>query len=265
MTTRLCLIGNSHLVALQEALAARPDHWPLDCTFVPFRGTAARDTEIVNGILRPTSDEARAQMRQRTGAEEVDLTVYDAIAVVGFGLKQQHAQTVWKDARWPGLPSLERQDDLASMRPTMISRRAAEAGLSGYLQSLTGFDVAARVAAAMDCPVYVIGQPRLHARACHHPMGQFFGLSRAIKMGDAAEISDLYETASAAAAGSTGVSVLPQPRETIVDHILTDPPYMAGSARIRGEHGETERDDFKHPNAAYGALMLDQLASVVAR
>jgi hypothetical protein len=263
MTARLCLIGNSHLVALQAALAAEPERWPLDCRFVPFRGDAVADIAVTDGILRPTSEAARAQMRQRTGAEAVDLRGYDAIAVVGLGLKAQHAQSLWKEARWPGLPSLDAEEDLAALRPALISRRAAEAALTGALSAVTGFDVAARIAGAVACPVHVIGQPRLHAGARHHPMGQFFGLSRAIRAGDAAAISDLFEAASAAAAGACGVTVLPQPRRTIVDHILTDPPYMAGTARVRRKDGVTEIPDFKHPNAAYGALMLDLLANAV--
>lgn len=265
MTTRLCLIGNSHLVALQSALAERPGDWPFDCTFVALRGDAARDVSVAGGILRPLTDAVRDQLRTRSGTDEVDLHAFDAIVVVGFGLKQQHAQTVWKEARWPGLPSLERQEDLAAMAPTLISRRAAHAGLCGYLSTVSGLDLAGRIAAEVACPVFVIGQPRLHARARSHPMGQFFGLARAIRMGDAAAISDLFEAASAEAAGARGVSVLPQPPQTIVDHILTDPPYMAGTATVRGKDGPETREDFKHPNAVYGALMLDQLAGAIAR
>lgn len=264
MRARLCLIGNSHLVAVQAALAADPGRWPLDCRFVPFRGEAVVETDIAGGVLRPVTETARAQMRQRAGAEAVDLRAFDAIAVVGFGLKAQHAQTLWKEARWPGLPSLTEAADLAEMRPVLISRAAARAGLAAMLGAVTGLVMAARIAAAVPCPVVVIGQPRLHARVCAQPMGRFFGLSRAIKAGDAPAISDLFEAASAAAARACGAAVLSQPRQTIVKDILTDPRYMAGTVRVRRTDGVADVPDFKHPNAAYGALMLDQLAQAVA-
>jgi hypothetical protein len=259
MTARLCLIGNSHLMAVQAALAATPGRWPFECSFVPFRGDAVAQTEVVGGILRPVTDAARAQMRERAGTEAVDLRRFDAIAVVGLGLKAQHAQTLWKEARWPGLPSLDAEEDVAAMRPVLLSRPAALAGVVGLLRSVTGFDVAARIAAALPCPVYVIGQPRLHAAVCDAPMGRFFGLSRAIRAGDAAGISALFEAAGATAAADCRVTVLPQPNRTIVDHILTDPAYMAGVARIRRKDGVREQPDFKHPNAAYAALILDRL------
>lgn len=261
MTTRLCLIGNSHLVALQDALADRPDQWPMDCTFLAFRGEAARDLEISHGILRPGSAPARAQMRERSGIDEVDLTTFDAIAVVGFSLKMQHAQRLWTDARWPGLPSLDETEDIAGMGVTFISRQAAHASLSHQFQNLTGFDLAARIAIAVDCPVYVIGQPRLHARVRHHPMGQAFGVSRAIKCGDAKGIAELFVAASEDVARMSGVRVLHQPERTVVRHILTDPPYMR--TPVGGTEGTDQTLDLKHSNAAYGALMLDQLAEAV--
>lgn len=261
---RLCLIGNSHLVSLQEALAPGPERWPLRCTFVPFRGDAVMTTRIDGGVLRPTAPKARRQMRHYAGVEAVDLAAFDAIAVVGFSLKLQHALDLWRDARWCGLPSLATVADLADMGPTLVSWEAAVAALSGQLAGLTGFALAGRIAAAVDRPVLLIGQPRLHAAAQSGPVGRRFGIPRAIGMGDAAAISALFVAAADRAAAQSGARVLHQPVRTVMDDILTDPAYMAGQIDVTQGGQRIRRDDLKHPNAAYGALMLDALTLAVA-
>ena len=260
---RLCLIGNSHLVSMQEALADWPDRWPMACTFVPFRGDGVLGIEVTGGVLRPTAPRSRMQMRKYAKMEEVDLRGFDAIAIVGFSLKMQHALTLWKDARWSGLPSLEDVEDIASMTPILISRAAAEAGLSGYLQGLTGFDLAARIAAEVDARVLLIGQPRLHANARTEVIGRHFAMPRAIAMGDGPAISALFEAAAERAAARCGARVLHQPGETVEQDILTAPDYMAGQIEVTRDGKRVTRDDVKHPNARYAALMLDALAGAM--
>lgn len=261
---RLCLIGNSHLVSLQEALAARPQHWPLACTFLPFRGDGAMGTVITGGVLRPGNAKAHRQMQHYAGVTEIDLAAFDAIAVVGFSLKLQHALSLWRAARWSGLPSLMLVDNLADMDPALISRAAAEAALSAYLEGLSGFELAARIAAEVTCPVLLIGQPRLHSRTRTEPIGRQMAIPRAITMGDGPAISALYEAASDRAAAASGARIVHQPALTVQDDILTSARYMAGQIEVSEAGARVKKDDLKHPNAAYGALMLDAVARAVA-
>jgi len=266
MTHRICLIGNSHLVALQQALTDHPAPWAgVDMQFVPFRGTTVLETRIEDGRLRPESETARTQMEMRVGTLEVDLAAADAVVVVGLNVKAQHVQTFWKEARWPALPSVAAAEDLASMEQTLLSDSAALAGVSGYLATFCGFEFAARVARTVDRPVVLIGHPRLHQQAKFQQTGKFFGLGRAIASGDAPRLSALYAAACEAVAAQHGIAFLHQPPQTVHQHLMTRGAYMAGEIEVNQPDGSRRlRQDLSHPNARYGALMLGQLAEVLA-
>jgi len=260
--TRLCLIGNSHLIALQEALQAEPARWPgLDCTFHGFRGRTVLNTRVQDGVLVPTTDGARDQMQRYSGQARLEVAGQDAFAVVGLNLKLLHVMTFWKDARWHALPSIRQVPDLAALPHALISRMAAIAGLAGFVAGLTGMVLASRLAAALGKPVYVIGQPRLHRAALWGDQAAYFGLGRAIVNGDGPALAAVHDAAMHRAAARVGAIYLPQPGTTIHDHLLSRPRFMLGqvtdpaSGRIRPDH--------THPNARFGRLVLDQLARQV--
>lgn len=261
---RLCLIGNSHLVALQDALQARPGGWPLECTFVPFRGNGMEGTAVEDGQLRPVSDKAMRQMKKYMGAEAVDLAGFDAFAVVGYSLNTRHALAWWREARWPGLPSLEAVEDLAGLEPALVSRPAAEAALGAYMAEMTGFIVAGRLRAATGKPVFIIGQPRLHEDARTDPVFSGSGLRRVIGTGDGPVLSALHEAAAGRAAQSRDIRAVPQPHQTLKAGFLTDRRYMAGEIQVTREGKRVNKHDLKHPNAAHGALTLDAVTAMLA-
>jgi len=257
--TRLCLIGNSHLIALQQSLQETPERWPgLTCTFHGFRGRTALNTQVQDGVMTPTTDGARDQMLRFSGQARLPLDGHDAFAVVGLNLKILHAMTFWKVARWHALPSIRMASDLADLPHAVISRMAAIAGLAGFVAGLTGMVLAQRLASALGRPVYVIGQPRLHRAALWGEQGAFFGLGRAIVNGDGPALAQVFDAAMTRATGAVGAVWLPQPAPTIHDHLLTRPRFMLG--QVRDPASGAMRPDHTHPNARYGALVLDQLA-----
>lgn len=263
MTISLCLIGNSHLVALQDALRSAPDRWPtLTCRFVPFRRRTALECRVEAGVLVPDSPAARFQLGYYAGVETLPLRQFDAFAVVGLNLKLLFALALWKCARWSGLPSLAGVPDLAGLPHGLISPAAARAALAATLGDLVGPVVACRLAGAGLGPVLIVGQPALHRRAIWTDKGRFFGIGRAIEVGDAAAIAALHDAAAARAAASAGCRFLPQPVPTRHSDLLTRTVYMLGTLPAGSDRPAAI--DHTHANAAYGALVLDQIAEALA-
>ena len=261
MSRSLCLIGNSHLVALQAASVAGTalPGWTL--TFHGFRGSSIRDTALRDGHLVPLSQDAQDHMLRYSGADTLPLAHHDAFAVVGLNIKLLHAVSLWKEARWPGLPGLHGLDDLAGMAPRLMSRPAVRAALTGYLATLTGAGMARQLAAAFGRPVLLVPPPALHERARKTVEGRFLGLGRAIRMGDAPAIAALFAEAAEALCARIGAAYVPQPAETLRHHIMTRGAYMTGQAG--GHAGNPVREDDKHANAEYGRLMLAAIAGAL--
>lgn len=258
MPRSLCLIGNSHLVALQSALAADPDGWPdLALRFHGFRGRTVLETVIEDDVMVPLTEAAGDQMQRYSGAGTLPLLGYDAFVVVGLNVKILPALTLRKESRWPALPSLAAVEDIAALDQTLISDQAACAILSRVLQASAGFLLAARLRAAFDRPVYIIGHPCLHPAAGGDRYGLHYGIPRTISNGDGPAINQLFRRAVNHAAGAIGARFIHQPTQTLRHALWTDPAFMAG-ARPDGTM------DLGHPNAAYGALMLNTLAQTVA-
>lgn len=266
MTMRICLIGNSHLVALQDALAAQPGRWPgLACRFIGFRGNTVLETRVADGQLRPVTAAARAQMRRLSGTLSEDLRSHDALVVVGLGLKSLHAMTLWKEAVWTDLPSLAAVPDLAAMPRALLSRPAAERALAGQLARFPALRVARQLRAAVDRPLWLIGCPGLHAAARESTRARHYAMPEALAAGDGPAIAELHRAACDRAAAALEAVFLHQPDHTVQDWLFTRADFMAGRVTVQGADGKAKvQADITHANAAYGALMLDRLAEAVA-
>ncbi|SHI65128.1 hypothetical protein [Wenxinia saemankumensis] len=264
MTT--LFLGNSHLGAIEAAWSADPRRWPdLAPRFTPFRGTAVREVAVAEGALRPAGRAAAAQFARYHAGRDIPLEGLRAVVVVGFNVKPHHVLALWREARWPGLPSLA-GCDLAGLDRTFLSREAARSALAGYLGGLAGFDFASRLAATGRWPVLLVGHPRLSEAAPGSARGRALGLPRALTSGDAPALSALYEGALAAAAARAGVIALPQPPATIRRHLLTGAAYMAGEIEVDDPAGGRRIvPDISHPSAEYGALVLDAVTARIAR
>jgi len=243
MTIALCLIGNSHVVALRDALAARPDRWPgLAPRFHGFRNIGPDEVGLRGRRLWPETARALDQMRRVAGGGSLDLAPFGAFVVVGLNLKVELALWLRREAVWPDLPSVVAAADLAA-GPTLLSGAAARAAYQGKLLAGTALLLAGRLA-DLGRPVLVVGAPRPHPVLRARGAGAALGLAAA------------SPSASRAAARHIGARFLPQPAHTRRRALFTAPPYLA-------EPGPEARD-LKHANAAYGALVLDQVAEALA-
>jgi hypothetical protein len=260
---RVCILGNSHVAALRAAWGQQPDRWPgLHPSFVAAPRSLLQHMAVLDGTLVPTDATTRAALQRLCGQTEVTLAAQDAFVIVGLSVTLATALQPYRDARWPGLPSLDQWPDLHSLPHRFVSAEAAQAIVSDMLHRRLGVQLVQRLRAATPCPIYLIPQPRSSDMILKHrsPATRLHRI--AIGNGDGAAIAGLFDRSLAMTLAAAGAQLLPQPAPTIRQHLLTDHRFMAGPERLEPVH-EQDTPDTNHANALYGAVVLDQIAAAV--
>ena len=264
MTARGCVFGNSHLAALRTAWTQRAEPHPdISLDFVGAHRNGLIEVEIEDGILRPITETARQNMARINRREEFPLTGYDFLAVCGSQMSVSHVMKIYRRFRFAGLPSFDVTADIEDLEHELISAPAASAALADMLHRSVGFRFAALAGKAAGLPVYLIEQPRPSDGCLADKSGRYAGFKRALRLGDAAVLDRMYRDAFGQAASPLGHPLF-QPDATIRDAMFTAEAYSIGSVRLaRKADVAHPEDDFIHANAAYGALVLEQLAGAV--
>lgn len=263
---RLCVFGNSHIAALRAAWAADATRWPrLDLRFVGAHGDLLLGTRIQDGQLVPVSEATRTAFQRLSRVDQVDLSAFDGFVIAGCLVAMPQAAMVYRDLRWPGLPSLHKVPDLADMPHLLVSRAAAQATLEAVLTRRLGPRFAWHLRRGTDMPIWIASQPRMSEAGLAPRATRLRSYVAAHKAGDGAALSSVFEDAARAAAEKAGAAFLPQPPQTVTHHILTARAYMQGAVRLSQQPDLPQPpEDVSHANAAYGAAVLDQIAGVVA-
>lgn len=266
MTFRLCVLGNSHLAALRDGWVDHPGRWPgISADFVGAHQGLLLQTEIRDGRLVPVTAAAREAFRRLSRVESVDLGAYDGFVIAGCLVGLHSAAVLYREMRWTRLPSVALADDLATMAQRLVSYPAVRATLEARLADRLGMQLARKLRAATDRPIWITSQPRVSAAIRKVPRAATRSHAEALRNGDAAALSALFEEGAARAARAAGADFVPQPAETIDDAILTALPYMTGARRLAVRPGLPQPpDDIMHANATFGALMLDAVAARAA-
>lgn len=266
MTARIAVLGNSHIAALREAWAAERARWQgLEALFLGLHGELLMQTRIDAGRLVPASDAAAEAMERISGIRAIDLRQCDAIVVVGCGLASFATVTLQAQLRWPALPSLDRQADLAAMGPLLVSERAARDTLAVVLGRRLALRLVRHLRQESDLPIWLVQQPNVHAAVKRGPVPpRLRGLLRTLASGDGPHLARLFAEVAHEVAGGQKARFLPQPAPTVVDELLTAVPFCTGATRLAEETGVPQPPhDLLHANAAYGAAVLDRLASAL--
>jgi hypothetical protein len=261
VTRRLLIIGNSHVAALRSAVTPGQGAiwrgWTVDFAAVPTAQLPG--LTVTKGLLRTTNDATRTALRTLCGKVRFALDDYAAIAVTG-GLLAPHALIdLHAAARWSGLPSAA-----GSALPetlALISEGAALAAATGAAQDRPLFPLLQALAAAAPGRVAVLQQPRLAEAACS-PAAAMPRVAAAIRAGDGAALSDLYDQASLAAYAALAQVIL-QPPVTRGCPFLTAPDYTRGALRLAAGAAQPA-GDVLHGNAAYGTAVLTALDAAFA-
>ena len=265
MTLRLCFLGNSHVAALREAWTGRGDRWPgVEAHFVGAHKDLLLKTALRDGHLEPASAAAAHAFDTLSCVPSVDMAGYDAFVLTGCLVSLHNATLTYRDARWVGLPSLSGSPDLAAGPQRLLSYAAARASVVSGLSSRLGVRLAAHLRPMTDRPIYLTSQPRVKATIKARPRAAARVHNTILENGDAAEVSALYEDAAERAMAEVGALYLPQPPQTIEDHILTAERYMTGAKRLTAAGRAAQpSEDITHANAAYGRLVIGQVISRV--
>lgn len=264
MTARVLFLGNSHLAALREAWTANPGRWPMiEASFLGAHRDHLLETRLDAGRLVAATPAAQAAFDRLGCGDGAEIATQDLIVLCGCLVAVASAALVWRDMRWDALPSLRSCPDLAAMSQPLVSRAAALACLRQSLSHRLGPLLAGHLRAeAVTAPIWLASQPRTSEVIARRPRPEARAQSEILRLDDAAEVAALFDSAAAAAMAQSGAGYLPQPPQTITRHILTALTFMQGAPRLAARPGRRQdADDILHGNAAYGAAVLDQIAS----
>ncbi|HZZ88438.1 MAG TPA: hypothetical protein VFE13_08890 [Caulobacteraceae bacterium] len=235
---RVCVLGNSHAACFKLAWdGLRDGHLDVQLTFFADRGRGLGGLTLRDHVLTPRTKELRQALQNTSGgASVVDLRLFDAVLLVGLYV------FAWPDAlydsRWQGFHS----------------RALTHRWLTDCALRSAGYQLAGKVRAVSDLPIYV----------AHHPL---------LRCTDQAEVEmslDAYRSNVAIlneAFRPTAARCLEQPHETIVNARYTKDIYAAGAVRLQvsqaewsEKHAPTER---QHMNTAFGSLWLAECLSAM--
>ncbi|MEI4471350.1 hypothetical protein [Frigidibacter sp. MR17.24] len=253
--SRLLILGNSHVAALKSAHGAEPGRWPgLDIAFAGAAGGALDGLRRRGGVLEATDPEAVEQLTALNGSARFALDGVDAVVITGCELSMFRAVSVLRRVIWP--------DCVDSPGPGQVltSRAFVREALVTALQSTLAARLAREIGGDGAVPVIVAAQPN----PCWlgEDAVQLAAFLRARRLGYATRLARIF-TEAAAAALAPAAAFLPQPDETLRGPLFTRPKYSQGSLRLTRDMAKPhEGDDYLHANAAYGALVLDQLATL---
>lgn len=224
---RLCIIGNSHAAALKLATDAfRADHPEARLSFfaAPSRETSA--LEVTDGRYAASTPELAAQLRLTSGGHDgIAPSEYDAFLVYGFGGRGDFSDNPrLLSAAFCRAVALERVRRSLLPRHIAALRQLTHAPIFAALTPLPGIDG--------------IRKPRRLMR---------YKAEMAMVQ---AQICDPH-----------GVTLCPQPPESLVKGRATRAEFAAGSQPLENAHrptpGAHDRSERRHMNAAYGRLWLE--------
>lgn len=260
MTHRLCIIGNSHVAAFATGWKEIASAWPgVEVTFFAARGARLRDLVVRNGALRAKNDAVRQSLEWTSGGRgEIVAADYDAFWLIGlrFGVRMimDAYETAWSESHAPD-PGRAPISDAAFAR-------AAE----GLLRGTVAVKLHDQLRAITTAPIHLFPQPNPSVEGLDIADPGVEPFQRALRLGDAPAVWRQYLDARNAVAAERGLVFRDQPDDSRVHDIFTSDAFGRGSVRLSEglseEHGET---DFKHMNAAYGAMMLERNLPPTAR
>lgn len=262
---KICCLGNSHIAALRSAWDTHPGRWPgLDMHFVGAHKGLLLQTTVKHGWLRPESPDAIDAFARLGGGQGVRLADFDALVVTGCLVALSLTASIYRRMHWVGLPSVAAHRDLANSPQILVSRDATLATAQESLLSRLGPQLIAHLRPHTDKPIFLTSQPRASATLLDSRDPTTKAHRIAHVSGDAPFVEQLHEEAAKQAVEAAGGLYIPQPPETIALHVVTDPAFMRGAVRLAANPNAPQpADDIRHANAAYGALVIDQIAERV--
>ncbi|MDF1635500.1 hypothetical protein [Mycoplana sp. MJR14] len=252
MALKICVVGNSHVGALKfgwENIRSSHRH---ELTFLGVPGTSVRDLTVEHGIVLPTTNTARKFFLKTSGSEGIALDSYDVVLLVGAGLTLTSALSLTNRWRPYGLVDETIRDSQSQFNlvsdqlfAELISSRVRKSFANRLLRKVTRQSAVRALYVTTPLPS---SELRL-ARSDDPVLSLIAGTH-------GPSIASLYRNSLERVMGKDKV-IFP-PAHALVDGAMTDARYSRGSLRLDGER-EHPDTDLNHMNAAYGALVLEEV------
>ncbi|CAN5518304.1 hypothetical protein BH10PSE6_BH10PSE6_23800 [soil metagenome] len=253
---RILFVGNSHLGCVKLALDGDPDLIAgFDFDFIILLKSGASDIEVADGRLRLTTERAKELATKAVGViTEAALANYQAIVLVGLGLTMNWVGRLYRSHRLLEHRHPEKQ---------LISPSAFQAMVDETVGESAANKVAVEIRSVTDMPILLIAEPPLSVSV------QDIGEWDDVWTGN--HVAFLAETLTKGIRGvfaPKSVDIAEPPPETITDPYFTKLEYSTKAPNIlkarEGRGGATKhkkhKDDFRHMNDAYGALLCRNIA-----
>lgn len=230
MTTRICVIGNSHVNALKTGWADMASEQPnFDMTFFASKGDRLGQLDVQDGCLVTQDPELRERLIFTSGGlDHIQMTEYDWFLVYGMQLR-------------PGNIRM-------SLSEAVKSRIAQD-----ILEASVNHQTMLKIRTACSRPIVIGHNPLRHTKSRNV---DDFNYSVAMRhLHNALDLQDVY--------------LLGQPAETIENDRLTKAEYGIGATKLKQSKSDTDVekriDDLAHMNRKFGALYLHRLLDHITR
>lgn len=276
MTSRLCLVGNSHIGAYKRALDALDGELgDVAITMFGAPGSMFSDLRVEGGAIVTDEEDAALSLERTGGSRSIRLADYDAVVVIGASARLGVIASLLRPYRPPFLnPHLDAADRVEADRKFKRHLKEFYTGAPTSLVSDRLFGEILKSAAAQGNANQLLADL---ARESHLSLGHVVTpfpsslfleararhpLSRICQLGMGPFFAERYWQAIAGSLPAS-VRVIRPPEEVLVDGLLTDRSYSDGSLALGDEDGEHGEEDFLHMNESYGRIMLPRVVAAM--
>lgn len=253
---RIGVIGNSHLAAFKLGWeVVKSDYPSIELTFFGSPATSMRLLTVENGAIRPKNEMVAENLRWTSGGLDYISSAFDAYICVGMGFSFVHLVTLLRAHRLSCDYDPENEDQ------QLISEGFLQRAMEGTLWKSDAAQVIQQVKQISKEPIYYAPNPFGSAEVLQSPEYDYFALEKTRN-----RAFDFYRKSLQEMPPKWGVTVFPQPEETVVERMFTKPEYSKGSIKLkRGMKSAHKGDDFFHMNSDFGVVSLREILNVISR
>ncbi|AVW90846.1 hypothetical protein [Celeribacter baekdonensis] len=261
MSKKGLLIGNSHLAAYARALEVGAQLWP-DQSYDRFGayGDWLDSFGIEDGWLCSQDDKANQMVASLTGVSKRRPDEYDFIVLAGLRFSIFALIRLFKQKGCVAMASAQDYETARANGLTLVSEMLLQHLAQEQLNTSLAMRLVRDIRAVTDVPVFLASQPRPTRQVLIKgtKFGTFYEINR---LKEGAFVSAFYQKMAHKVCAEAGAIYLPQPPKTIEDGLFTEESYMIGTVRPYHKIRPGKKMDYRHANAEFGALMLDQIAA----
>ena len=259
-TSRLCVIGNSHLAAVKlgwDQLAS--GHPGVQPRFFGSPRATLRELHWHGPVLVCRSEQVQRNLRMTSGGlDQIDLREFDAVLLCGLGFGLRQVAKLNLSHRHTGLAG-------QATAAHLVSRACFQAALRGQMEQTVAVRLGRLIREGCSLPLLLAPTPMPGEGLMQSQDEDIIRWWQPIlEAGDeAALLADHEQACSTLVPPFT--RILAQPPVTLASPLTSRQIYQQGAARLAGGNNEPQPDgDVMHMNAAYGAEVLREALAMLA-